>query len=81
MKIFKYLKEKYTKLSKDIWYQKARDYSLDLFFTGLFFGIGIFLLRISNSFAQGFGFAIIIALVQEYIKYIAEVIKDIKKSK
>lgn len=81
MKIFKYLKDKYKKITSADKFIEARDYSLDLLFTGLAFGIGIFLLKRENSFAQGIGFAIIIALVQEYVKFLANVVKDIKRSK
>ena len=74
---FKYVKQQFKQLTET----DAYSYSLDLVVTGLAIGTGLFLIKTSYSLAQGIGFAVIIALALQYIKELAEVVKDIKRTK
>ena len=74
---FKYLKEQCIKLTTD----KRFMYLADLLFTGLSIGTALFLLRLNNVFAQGIGVAVIFAVGQEYVIWLTDLVKEIKKTK
>ena len=73
----KYLGTQFNRLREQEWFS----YSLDLLVTGLAIGIGLFPIRTRYSLAQGIGIAVIIAIGQGYIKYLVELVKDIKRTK
>jgi hypothetical protein len=78
---FKYLKGEWKKLAQNEKFMEFKVYAFDFIFTSVCFGLVIFLLNVRNSFAKGIGFAILFALMQGYIKWFAEVVKEVKRSK
>lgn len=78
---FIYFKDKYKQITQSEKFQEMMIYFFDFLITGVCLGLSIFLLKLGNSFAQGFGFAILLGFMQYYIKWFAEVIKEIKLTK
>jgi hypothetical protein len=78
---FIYFKTKYKEITQSEKFQEMLSYTLDFLITGVCLGSSIFLLKSGNSFAQGFGFAILLGFMQYYVKWFADIVKEIKLAK
>lgn len=76
---FKYLKTQHSILiNKNPRIEVVENIVFDTTLPGLFIGLGIFLYRTNNAFAQGIGIAVIIGITLQYLKEIKKIITNRK---